>query len=371
MTQSNPLRVGLIGAAGRWGPRAHVPALKGVSEAELHAVCTAHAETAQAAADKFGVECAYGSDKAMNANAQVEAVAVAVRVPAHYELSKNAIEAGKHVFCEWPLGANTKEAEELAALARQKNVRTMVGLQRRASPAYLYMRELIQQGYVGQVLAVNLMLINSGVLTRPSDRTWQRDVTLGANTLTITFAHVFDAMCMVVGELTEVSAMVSTQVLQWFETDTKKYVDVTSPDNIVVQGRLENGAVVNAYCGVQPYHGSGHRFEIYGREGTLWMIGGGEGGEERRRKLMGGQKDDKALQELPVPERFTWVPEAVRNDGPAYDVGQMWVKFAEGIRSGSNDDPNLPDFDHAVRRHRTLDAIVRASQTGQRQKILV
>ena len=55
MTQSNPLRVGLIGAGGRWGPRAHVPALKGVSETELYAVCTAHADTAQAAADKFGV----------------------------------------------------------------------------------------------------------------------------------------------------------------------------------------------------------------------------------------------------------------------------------------------------------------------------
>ena len=365
MTQSNPLRVGLIGAGGRWGPRAHVPALKGIAETELFAVCTAHADTAQAAADKFGVECAYGNDKAMNANPQVEAVAVAVRVPAHYELSKNAIEAGKHVFCEWPLGANTKEAEELATLARKKSVRTMVGLQRRASPAYLYMRELIQQGYVGQVLAVNMTLMNSGVLTRPSDRTWQRDVTLGANTLTITFAHVFDAMCMVVGELAEVSAIVSTQVPQWFETDTNKYVDVTSPDNIVVQGRLQNGAIVNAYCGVQPYHGSGHRLEIYGREGTLAMIGGGEGGEERRRKLMGGHKDDKALQELPVPERFTWVPEAVRNGGPAYDVGQLWVKFAEAIRTGANIDS---DFDHAVRRHRSLDAIVRASQTGQRQK---
>jgi len=63
------------------------------------------------------------------------------------------------------------------------------------------------------------------------------------------------------------------------------------------------------------------------------------------------------------------VPEAVRNDGPAYDVGQMWVKFAAAIRTGSNADPNLPDFDHAVRRHRMLDTIVRASQTGQRQKV--
>ena len=308
----------------------------------------------------------YGNDKALNADAEVEAVLVAVRVPAHYELSKNAIEAGKHVYCEWPLGANTKEAEELAALARQKNVRTMAGLQRRASPAYLYMRELIQQGYVGQVLAVNMTLMASGVLTRTSDRTWQRDVTLGANTLTITFGHVFDAMCMVVGELTEVSALVGTQVPQWFETDTKKYVDVTSPDNIAVHGRLENGAIVNAYVGVHPYHGSGHRFEIYGKDGTLAMIGGGQGGEELRRKIMGGHKDDKALQELPVPERFKWVPEAVRNNSPAYDVGQMWVKFAEAIRTGSNIES---DFDHAVRRHRTLDAIVRASQTGQRQKV--
>jgi predicted dehydrogenase len=367
MTELDPVRVGLIGAGGRWGPRAHVPALQGVAETELYAVCTAHPETAQAAADKFGVECAYGSDQALNADKRVEAVAVAVRVPVHYELAKNAIQAGKHVFCEWPLGANSKEAEELAALARKKNVRTMVGLQRRGSPAYLYMRELIQQGYVGRVLAVNMTLMNSGVLTRTSDRTWQRDATLGANTLTITFGHVFDAMCMVVGELSEVSAVVSTQVPQWFESDTKKYVDVTSPDNILVQGRLENGAVVNAYCGVHPYHGSGHRFEIYGTEGTLAMIGGGEGGEERRRKLMGGHKDDQALQELAVPERFTWVPDAVRSGGAAYDVAQMWVKFAAAIRIGS---PIEADFEHAVRRHRSLDAIVRASRTGQRQKVV-
>ena len=368
MTQSDPLRVGLIGAGGRWGPRAHVPALKGIAEAELVAVCTAHGNTAQAAAEKLGVTYAYGTDQALHADPRVEAVVVSVRVPAHYQLTKNAIEAGKHVYCEWPLGANTKEAEELALLAQKQNVRTMVGLQRRAAPAYLYMRELIQQGFVGQVLAVNMVLMGSGVLTRTADRTWQRDVTLGANTLTITFGHMLDAMCMVVGELAEVSALVGTQVPQWFETDTKKYVDVTSPDNIVVQGRLESDALVNAYVGVHPYHGSGHRFEIYGTEGTLSMIGGGQGGEDLQRKIMGGHKDDASLKELPVPERFQWVPEAVRKGGPAYSVGQMWVKFAEAIRTGSRIEP---DFDHAVRRHRTLDVIVRAAQTGKREKVVL
>ena len=173
---------------------------------------------------------AYGDVAALGRDPQVEAALVAVRVPAHYALSKAALEAGKHVYCEWPLGKDTREAEELAALARKKGLRTMVGLQRRASPAYLYMRELVRDGYVGEMLSVNMSLMNSGVLTRTSDRTWQRDASLGANPLTITFGHVYDAMCMVVGELTEVSAVVSTQVKQWFETDTKRLVDVTSPD---------------------------------------------------------------------------------------------------------------------------------------------
>jgi predicted dehydrogenase len=368
MSSSEPLRVGLVGAGGRWGPWAHVPALQVLPEAKLYAVCTAHADTAQAAADKYGVKHAYSDIKAMGKDPQVEAALIAVRVPAHYALTKDALDAGKHVYCEWPLGANTKEAEELAALARKKKLLTMVGLQRRASPAYLHMRELIHDGYVGEMLAVNMTMMNSGVLTRTSDRTWQRDAKLGANPFTITFGHAFDAMCMVVGELAEVSAVVSTQAKQWFETDTKKYVDTTAPDNIMVQGRLQNGAVVSANVGVQPFHGGGFRFEIYGKEGTLMMIGGGEAGQEESRKLMGGKKDDKALQELPVPERLKWVPQEVRKVGRAYDVGQMWVNFAKAIRGGPAVEP---DFDHAVRRHRSLDAIARASESGQRQKVVL
>jgi predicted dehydrogenase len=363
---ANPLRIGFIGANGRWGPSAHAPALARLPQTEIYAVCTAHADTAQAAADKYGVARAYSDVAAMSADPQVEVALVAVRVPAHYALAKAAIEGGKHVYCEWPLGKDTAEAEELAALARRKNVKTMVGLQRRASPAYLYLRELVQQGYVGQVLSVHMTHMGSGVLSRTADRTWQRDVTLGANTLTITFGHSMDALCMVAGELAEVSAVVSTQVPQWFERDTNRYVDVTSPDNVLLAGRLENGAVVSVHLGVNPYHGSGFRLEIYGKEGTLMMVGGGEAGQEAKRQILGGKKDDKAMTELAVPERFKWVPEEVRTLGQGYDVGQMWVQFAAAIRDGGSVEA---DFDHAVRRHRMLDAIRRAAETGQRQKV--
>ena len=125
---------------------------------------------------------------------------------------------------------------------------------------------------------------------------------------------------------------------------------------------------MSANVGVQPYHGSGYRLEIYGKDGTLAMIGGGEAGQETRRSIVGGHKEDKTLQALPVPERLKCVPEEVRNAGAGYDVGQMWVKFAEAIHGGA---PVEADFDHAVRRHRMLDAIVRASETGQRQKVVL
>ena len=82
----------------------------------------------------------------MIASPGIDAVAVVVRVPSHYEPTKAALEAGKHVYCEWPLGRTTAEAEELARLAEAKELATAVGLQARANPALMHMRELVAAG---------------------------------------------------------------------------------------------------------------------------------------------------------------------------------------------------------------------------------
>jgi predicted dehydrogenase len=192
-------------------------------------------------------------------------VAVVVRVPSHYEATKAAIEAGKHVYTEWPLGRTTAEAEELAALARAKGVQTAVGLQSRVSPALLYMKEQIEAGFVGEVLSCHADCMRDGSLERPSSRTWQRDVSLGANPLTIATGHVIDALRFVAGDFTRVSAMLTTQAKQWYETDTKKMVDVTSPDNIMVSGKLASGAAASVHVAAVPWAGGGVRMVIYGR----------------------------------------------------------------------------------------------------------
>jgi len=59
------------------------------------------------------------------------------------------------------------------------------------------------------------------------------------------------------------------QATQWLETDTQRLVDVTAPDNVLVSGRLQHGAVVSVHVAAIPWASSGFRMESYGRKGTL------------------------------------------------------------------------------------------------------
>jgi predicted dehydrogenase len=331
-------------------------------DVEMTAVCTTRSETAEAARKAFGAKLAFTDFREMAASKEIDAVAVVVRVPLHYEPTKAAIEAGKHVYTEWPLGRTTAEAEELTALARAKGVQTAVGLQSRVSPALLYMKEQIEAGYVGEVLACHADCMRDGALERPSGRTWQRDVTLGANPLTIATGHVIDALRFVVGNFARVSCMLTTQARQWLETDTKKMVDVTSPDNILVNGKLASGAVASVHVAAVPWAGGGVRLVIYGREGTL--VATGNVSTQRGEMLrVQGAKRSHELKDLPLPERFLHVPPEFPRGDP-FNVGQMYSLFAEAIRSGKKPE-RLPTFDTAVDLHRFLDTMRQSSDQGR------
>ena len=95
------------------------------------------------------------------------------------------LKAGKPVFCEWPLGANLAEAEEMNNLAKEKSLRTMVGLQARSDPSVMYARDLIAQGHIGEVLTANLSVVSGAQLVRGPGRIWQGQRSNGANTFTI------------------------------------------------------------------------------------------------------------------------------------------------------------------------------------------
>jgi len=361
------IRVGIVGATvtqggSGWGANAHVPALKASPHFELRAVCTAHADTAKASATAFGAGQAFHQFSDMTADPEIDLIVVCVRVPGHRDLVMAGLQGGKAVFCEWPLGANLAEAQEMAGLARQRSVKSIVGLQARSDPAILYARDLIQDGHIGEVLTANLSAVGQAQLQRGPGRIWQGVRANGANTLTIAGGHAIDALCAVLGEFAEVSARVSTRIPEW-RTQDGKPVPVDAPDSVNVVGRLVSGAEVTVNVAAVPSNPGGNRMEIYGRDGALVIRADGSLNIGPSTLLAGKGKESMAP--MPVPAKYTFAPKGTAG-GPPYNVGQAYARMADAQRAGRSFDV---DFDLAVQRHALIDAIERSSATGRSVKL--
>ena len=364
---TDKIRVGIVGATvtqggSGWGANAHVPALKALPDYELEGVCTAHEDTARASAAAFGAARAFHRFSDMAAHPDVDLIVVCVRVPGHRDLVMGGLEAGKPVLCEWPLGKNLAEAQEMAGLASQRSLRTIVGLQARSAPAILYARDLIREGYIGEVLTAHLSCVVPAQLQRGPGRIWQGIRANGANVLTITAGHAIDALCAVLGEFSEVAARVSTRIPQW-RTLEGAPVPVDSPDCINIVGRLTNRAEVSIDVAAVPSNPGGNRIEIYGRDGALVLRADGSfntGGSD----VQAG-RGKEPLAAMPIPSKYRFAPEKTPGGQP-YNVAQAYARAADALRGRGSFDV---DFDLAVQRHALIEAIERSSATGRSERI--
>ena len=367
---ADKIRVGVIGASATygWSARALMPALLSVERIELTAVCTAHAETARESAEKFGVRLAFHDHREMLAHPDIDAVVVSVRVPLHHDLTMDVLRAGKHVYTEWPLAVGPHEATEMAELAGTVGVHHMVGLQMRAAPVWLRLKELLGEGFVGDLLAAHLTYFEPARFKHAADRVYHADRSQGVNTLTVTFGHAVDIFCHCLGEFTELSAVVSTQVKQWRTSDTHELVDVTAPDSILVHGKLAGGAVASVRVAALPQHAPGIRLEVYGSEGALVATMAIRSSVQVQ--LLGGGARDTELSELAIPDRLAVAPEAASRGavGPAFYLAQMFRRFARAIHTGER---AQPDFETGTRRLALIAAVERASDEGRRQVLPV
>ena len=175
MTLADRIRVGIVGATvtpggSGWGANAHVPALQALPDYQLKAVCTAHEETARTSAEKFGAELAFHDMKEMVAHPDVDLIAVVVRVPWHKQLVMAALDAGKPVCCEWPLGADLADATAMANRAKAAGVATLVGLQARSDPAVMHARDIVANGDIGDIVTVNLSVMVNAITEQNANK---------------------------------------------------------------------------------------------------------------------------------------------------------------------------------------------------------
>src|SRR5437899_3771458 len=244
VTPKSTLGVGIVGVSPvrGWAAIAHIPALRALPNYEIRALSAHSAESARAAGEAFGVSAVFSDHEQLVTRPNIDVVAVTVKAPQHRELVSAALAAGKAVYCEWPLGRDLDDARAMAALAAERGVRTVVGLQGRQAPAIEFVQELLRDGYVGKVLSTTMVGLSIPGDAVVNANTYMLDEVNGANLLTIAVGHSLDTLSYVLGEFAELSAVSAIRRPLITAEATREQIVKTAPDQIAVIGTLTSGA---------------------------------------------------------------------------------------------------------------------------------
>jgi predicted dehydrogenase len=153
------LRIGVLGC-GPMAQAAHFDATRKARNAELYAICDRAPDLLAAMAAEHRPHVTYQDYDAMLADPQVEAVIIATSDPFHVPLALKALDAGKHVLVEKPLGVTIEECERLRDRVQETGLIVQVGNMKRFDPGIAYAHRFIQEE-MGQHMALKAWYCDS------------------------------------------------------------------------------------------------------------------------------------------------------------------------------------------------------------------
>lgn len=359
--------IGIVGLQpGRsWAALAHIPALRSLpGDFKIIGVANSSVKSARTAVAAMGIERAFAGVSELVAAPDVDIVSVTVKVPHHLDIVKAAIDAGKHVCCEWPLGNGLAEAEILAGLARTKGVLGVVGTQALLAPEIVQLQRLIDEGFIGRLLSTTIVARGGGwggSIPVQQTGAYLLDNANGATMLTIPLGHTLAALRHVLCDPVEIASVLATRRPQQIALDTGEWLPMTAPDQILVSGLLAGGAPVSIhYRGGAARDGNGFVWDINGTEGDLRVTGASGHAQMVKLALAGGRTDDAMLKPIAVPEALSagWPDDPVVGN-----VARLYAQMAADLRDGTR---CAPSFDDAAATHRIIAAIEKSAHEGRR-----
>ena len=350
------IRVGIVGARPGygWGSGVHRRVIGRLPGFALHGVCTTREESAREASGKFGAPLWFTDGAALARHPEIDLVSVCVRAPHHHAIAKAALEAGKHVYCEWPLSTTLEESEELAALAARQGVKAMIGLHLRGSAAMRQAAHMIAQGYVGELCSVTVNARLFGPVMRA-----MATRAGGTTLLSIYGGHLLDAMDHFFGGIADIAMRGAIHLPPLDEMGTPVARDAF--DHLLFHGALRNGALFNLDLSGVSATGMGCSWRIDGRAGTLMMTTRdpslpaiealtlhGIGGDGRPEPIAIDPRFDCAA--IPAaPDRYEAYPNSFASREALASIGTLYAELGAAIRLGADVKPGFePDFRRAL-----------------------
>jgi predicted dehydrogenase len=302
-----PVRVGMLGA-GRWAQMAHLPGWARDPRTELVAVCDIEPKLADEAAASFGIPTSASNYRDVVNRDDIDVVDVCTPSHTHFELAMAALEAGKHVLCEKPVAFDFRDTLRAAALAHANGLKTKLGFTFRYSPAMLYMKEMVDQGFCGEPYIYNAYEQNSQWID-PQTPLRQGDHEADQSRIHVSSlegygAPVIDiARWMVGSDLTSVVGVIRNFVPERMVRATGRMMRMNIDDGDIFIGEFANGAissVQSSFVTVGNYPGIEVR--LYGSKGAIITRLVEEFGIAETIKA--ATPDDVEFKELVVPDRF-------------------------------------------------------------------
>jgi predicted dehydrogenase len=266
--------VGVLGA-GAWARGAHLPGYRRDPRCKVVAIADVEIDRAREAAREFDILTAVSDAREVIGRDDIEAIDVCTPSHTHFELAWSALEAGKHVLCEKPVAYDFRDTLRARDLARNKKLKTKVGLTFRYSPAMRYMRELVADGFIGTPFIFNGYEQNSQWLD-PMNPLRQVDPNADPTILHVSSlegygAPIIDLAHLFVGsDLSQVVGTMRNFIPERMVRQTGRMMRMNIDDGDIFLGEFTNGAlcsVQTSFVTVGNYPGIEAR--IYGSEGAL------------------------------------------------------------------------------------------------------
>lgn len=241
-------------------------------ELNLVAVCDLIKERALKAQEKYGVPKVYDTMYELFEDESIDIVLNLTRPAEHFDVTKGALLAGKHVYSEKPLGASLEEGKELVALAEEKGLMLGGAPDTFLGAGIQTCRKLIDEGFIGDVIGA------SGAMICRGHETWHPDPEFyykyGGGPMLDMGPYYVTALVNLMGRAKSVTGV--TRISFPKRTITSQplagtVIDVTAPTYVTGVIHFENGAIANLTTTFDVYKSDSHDIEIYGSKGTLFV----------------------------------------------------------------------------------------------------